>query len=68
LLVNSFHTKYWKEIDIDLEVKKWAPWHKAYIILIRLLKVINNTSKDNEEHLHIYSGLSITLSQEERKR
>lgn len=45
MLINSFHTKYWKEIDIDLEVKKWAPWHEAYIILIRLLKVINNIVK-----------------------
>lgn len=38
------------------------------MILIRPFKVINNSSKDNEKHLHIYSGLSITLSQEERKR
>lgn len=41
---------------------------KAYIILIRLWEVINNTGKDNEKHLHIYSRLSITLSEEERRR
>ena len=56
------------EIGTDWEVKEWALGKQACITAVILLEVINNTSKDNKKHLHIYSSLSITLSQDEEEK
>lgn len=56
------------EIGTDLGLKSGHLGKQAYITAVSLLEVINNTSKDNKKHLHIYSSLSISLSQDEEKK
>lgn len=56
------------EIGTDLEVKSGHLCKEAHVIVVSLLEITDNTNNNNKKHWHMYSSLSITFSQEERRQ